>query len=153
MDFYVWDGQHRKEAACSRGLEYLLCDVTIGLTVEEEARLFGCQANGIKKPNPYDIFKAHVCEGEVIDTAIKKACDKYDRKSSSPRCLSCLTISRNIFGRRHEEYFYWILDLLEKAAWYNSQNVIVMQLSILYMKLEKCTKMNMSLYKEKSLMR
>ena len=92
----------------------------------------------------------------MIDTAIKKACDKYDievRKSSSPRCLSCLTISRNIFGRRHEEYFYWILDLLEKAAWYNSQNVIVMQLSILYMKLEKCTKMNMSLYKEKSLMR
>lgn len=120
--FYVWDGQHRKEAAHSRGLEYLLCDVTIGLTVEEEARLFGCQANGIKKPNPYDIFKAHVCEGEEIDTAIKKACDKYDievRKSSSPRCLSCLTISRTIFRRGHEDYFYWILELLEKAAWYN----------------------------------
>lgn len=120
--FYVWDGQHRKEAAHSRGLEYLLCDVTIGLTVEEEARLFGCQANGIKKPNPYDIFKAHVCEGEEIDTAIKKACDKYDievRKSSSPRCLSCLTISRTIFRRGHEDYFYWILELLEKATWYN----------------------------------
>ena len=64
--FYVWDGQHRKEAAHSRGLEYLLCDVTIGLTVEEEARLFGCQANGIKKPNPYDIFKAHVDRKSVV---------------------------------------------------------------------------------------
>lgn len=122
--FYVWDGQHRKEAAQARGIEYLLCDITIGLTVEQEAALFGCQGNGIKKPNPYDIFKAHICAGEEVDTAIKNACDMYDievKKSSAPRCLSCLTISREIFRRRHEDHFYWILDLIEKAAWYNFQ--------------------------------
>lgn len=121
-NFYVWDGQHRKVAAQMRGIEYLLCDITIGLTVEQEASLFGAQGDGLKKPNPYDIFKAHVRSGDKIDTDIKTACDLFGievKKSSAPGCLSCLTISREIFNRGHEDYFYWVLDLLEKAAWYN----------------------------------
>ncbi len=122
-NWYVWDGQHRLEAAKIRGIKYLLCDIVVGLTQEQEAALFGCQGVGIKKPDPYDIFKANVCAGEEIDTAIKDMCDKYDllvnRNNKRAGNLSCLTLAREIFKRGDEdrEYFEWVLELLHNAKW------------------------------------
>ena len=120
-NFYVWDGQHRLEAARLRGIKYLLCDITVGLTQEQEAELFGCQGIGIKKPDPYDIFKANVCAGEEIDTAIKDMCDIYDlvvnRNNKKAGNLSCLTLVRDIFKKGDEKYFDWVLELLHKARW------------------------------------
>ncbi len=119
--FYVWDGQHRLEAARMRGIKYLLCDIVVGLTQAQEAELFGCQGVGIKKPDPYDIFKANVCSGEEIDTAIKEICDKYDllvnRNGKTAGNLSCLTLVREILDKGEEEYFEWVLELLHKAKW------------------------------------
>ena len=119
--FYVWDGQHRLEAAKLRGIKYLLCDITVGLTQSQEAELFGCQGVGIKKPDPYDIFKANVCSGEEIDTAIKNMCDNYNllvsRNNRKAGNLSCLTLARDIFKRGDKEYFEWVLELLHKARW------------------------------------
>lgn len=121
--FYVWDGFHRLEAAKLRGIKYLLCDITVGLTQSQEAELFGCQGVGIKKPDPYDIFKANVCAGEEIDTAIKEMCDDYDllvnRNNKKAGNLSCLTLARKIFekGIEDREYFEWVLELLHNAKW------------------------------------
>lgn len=120
-NFYVWDGQHCLEAARLRGIKYLLCDITVGLTQSQEAELFGCQGIGIKKPDPYDIFKANVCSGEEIDTAIKDMCDIYDlvvnRNNKKAGNLSCLTLVRDIFKKGDEKYFDWVLELLHKARW------------------------------------
>lgn len=121
-NFYVWDGQHRLEAARLRGIKYLLCDIVVGLTQAQEAGLFGCQGVGIKKPDPYDIFKANVCAGEEIDTAIKEMCENYDLKvnrSKKSGNMSCLTLAREIFrkGNTDREYFEWVLELLHKAKW------------------------------------
>ena len=121
-NFYVWDGQHRLEAARMRGIKYLLCDIVVGLTQAQEAELFGCQGIGIKKPDPYDIFKANICSGEEIDTAIKEMCDKYNlvvSRGKQPGNLSCLTLARDIFEKGYEdrEYFEWTLELLNKAKW------------------------------------
>lgn len=119
--FYVWDGQHRMEAARLRGIKYLLCDITVGLTQSQEAELFGCQGVGIKKPDPYDIFKANVCAGEEIDTAIKNMCDDYDllvnRNNKKAGNLTCLTLAREIFKRGDREYFEWVLEVLHEARW------------------------------------
>lgn len=121
--FYVWDGQHRLEAARLRRIRYLLCDIVVGLTQAQEAELFGCQGVGIKKPDPYDIFKANVCAGEEIDIAIKNMCDKYDllvnRNNKKSGNLSCLTLARDIFkhGEEDREYFEWVLELLHIARW------------------------------------
>lgn len=120
---YVWDGQHRVVAMGIMGIEFAMCILTVGLTQAQEADLFGCQGNGIKKPDPYDIFKANVCAGEEIDTAIKTMCDKYDlivnRNNKQPGNLSCLTLARKIFAKGIEdrEYFEWVLELLHKAKW------------------------------------
>lgn len=118
---YVWDGQHRVVALKMMGVDYVLCVITVGLTQEQEAALFGCQGNGIKKPDPYDIFKANVCAGEETDTAIKNMCDKYsltvNRNTKTAGNLSCLTLAREIFKRGDEEYFEWVLELLHNARW------------------------------------
>ena len=93
----------------------------MGLTQEQEAALFGCQGNGIKRPDPYDIFKANVCVGKEIDTAIKNMCDDYgllvNRNYKKAGNLSCHTLARKIFARGAEErgYFEWVLELLHKA--------------------------------------
>lgn len=122
-NLYVWDGQHRLIALKIMGIDYVLCVITIGLTQKQEAALFGCQGNGIKKPNPYDIYKANVCCGEEIDSAIKNMCDKYglsvDRNSKKSGNLSCLTLAREIFKRGSEERecFEWVLELLYKSKW------------------------------------
>ena len=122
-NLYVWDGQHRLVALRIMGVDYVLCVITVGLTQEQEAALFGCQGNGIKKPDPYDIFKANVCAGEEIDTAIKYMCDDYDlqvnRNNKKAGNLSCLTLARDIFKRGEEDrkYFEWVLELLHKARW------------------------------------
>ena len=122
-NFYVWDGQHRLSAAKLRGIKYLLCDITVGLTQKQEASLFGCQGIGIKKPDPYDIFKANVCAGEKIDTEIKAMCEKYglsvNRNSNKSGNLSCLTLVRKIFGKGDEdrEYLEWAFELLYEAHW------------------------------------
>ena len=122
-NFYVWDGQHRLEAARLRGIKYLLCDLVVGLTQAQEAELFGCQGEGIKKPDPYDIFKANICSGEEIDTAIRNMCCEYDleinRYGQVPGHLSCITLARKIFnkGELHRDYFEWVLELLHNAKW------------------------------------
>lgn len=120
--FYVWDGQHRLGAARIRGIKYLLCDIVVGLTQAQEAELFGAQGIAIKKPDPYDVFKANVCAGEEIDTAIKNMCDDYDllvNRSKRAGNLSCLTLAREIFrkGNDDRDYFEWVLELLHKAKW------------------------------------
>ena len=122
-NLYVWDGQHRVVAMRIMGIEFAMCILTVGLTQEQEAELFGCQGIGIKKPDPYDIFKANVCAGEEIDTSIKNMCDKYDlqvnRNNKKAGNLSCLTLARKIFekGSDDREYFEWVLELLHKAKW------------------------------------
>lgn len=122
-NLYVWDGQHRVVAMRIMGIEFAMCILTVGLTQEQEAELFGCQGIGIKKPDPYDIFKANVCAGEEIDTSIRNMCDKYDlqvnRNNKKAGNLSCLTLARKIFekGSDDREYFEWVLELLHKAKW------------------------------------
>ena len=37
-------------------------------------RLGAARMRGIKNPDSYNIFKANVCSGEQIDTAIKDIC-------------------------------------------------------------------------------
>lgn len=121
--FYVWDGLHRLEAARMRGIKYLLCDIVVGLTQDQEAKLFGCQGIELKKPDPYDIFKANVCVGEEVDTVIKTICDKYDltvnRNNKQAGNLSCLTLARKIFeiGKTDRKHFERVLELLHKAKW------------------------------------
>lgn len=122
-NLYVWDGQHRLVALKIMGIDYVLCVITVGLTQKQEAALFGCQGNGIKKPNPYDIYRANVCSGQEIDSAIKSMCDKYglsvDKNNKKAGNLTCLTLARKIFEKGYEdrEYFEWVLDLLHKVKW------------------------------------
>ena len=119
-NLYVWDGMHRLTALKMRNIDFVLCVITVGMSQQEEAKCFGSQGNGIKKPNSYNIYKANICSGEEIDTKIKEICDYYNievGRNKKAGYLSCLSLVRNIYRIHEEEYFEWTLDVLDLAYW------------------------------------
>jgi hypothetical protein len=59
-NYYIIDGQHRTFAAKLAKVEHLMCQVLIGLTYQQEAKLFKEINTTGKKPNAADIFKSEV---------------------------------------------------------------------------------------------
>lgn len=119
-NLYVWDGMHRLTALKMRNVDFVLCVITVGMTQQEEAEYFGSQGNGIKKPDPYDIYKSNICSGEDIDTRIKHTCDNYNitvKRGKKAGSLTCLSLARKIYEDGDEDYFEWVLDLLDLAYW------------------------------------
>jgi hypothetical protein len=119
--FYVIDGQHRTVAAKILGIEYLPCEIFIGLSVEEEAKRFLYYNTGTKSLNPFDTFKANICWGEPNDTAIKEVCDKYgidviDRKNSA-KSLRSVSVARAIYKSGGTSALNWIFSLIEAGHW------------------------------------
>lgn len=75
---YIVDGQNRVEAAKLKGIEQLMCTVTIGETREQEADEFSMQDEGKTKLSSYDLFHAQ-CAGENGELArqLKALMDEY----------------------------------------------------------------------------
>lgn len=129
--FYAIDGQHRLLAAKLIGKKNLLVCLSAGLSIEEEAEIFGSQGYGLRKPTPYEIFKANVIAKEPIDSRIYNICAAFNiqvKQSSAPNSLSCLSIARDIVGKKDgngnyivdEEgvnSFIEILNIIRKAGW------------------------------------
>lgn len=132
--FYIIDGQHRFYAALANGIKNLLCIIRMGLTAEEEARVF-VKLNTSRKPlKQYEIFKANIRNGnesipEVkIDMTVKRVCDKYDIKISYdnhpavPKMLRALTTARGIVKSYGEEALDWLLDTIKSTNWYECKD-------------------------------
>lgn len=151
--FYIIDGQHRYEALKIKGMDSVVCEILVGLTVKQEADLFVEQNVGTKKLSPYDTFKANVCRGEIIDSIINKLCCEYGinvRKVNSSKNLKCLTAVRRIlknekngFGNNYErgtDIIRWIFSVIEKSGWENDSKgysqATVMALKSIYTKYE-----------------
>lgn len=119
--FYVIDGQHRTVAAKILGIERLVCEVFIDLSVEEEAERFLYYNTGTKSLSPFDTFKANICRKEANDTAIKEVCDKYeiaiiDRKNKQ-KSLRSVTAARSIYKNGGTVALNWIFSLIEEVHW------------------------------------
>ena len=118
--FYTIDGQHRTEAAIMRGIESLVCNVFVGLSIKEEADMFTEQNEGTKKLTPYDTYKANICRGEVVDTQIKEVCDKYGIKvvkQNAIKTLRSVTTARAVVRIHGKENLDWIFKLMEECGW------------------------------------
>lgn len=105
---FIIDGFTHFEAAKIRDIDSLPARVLCGLSVEEEAEIFASQGDGVKKPNPYDIYKANLVWGELIDTEIERLCNKYELKikpaeglNDSIRIVTCLTYLRNTMTKKN----------------------------------------------------
>lgn len=114
--YYVVDGQHRVTMAKIRGITSLFCVVHIGLTYQEEARLFDLLNNEYKKTNPEQSFKA-LLEAEmpeivdiknivediglylILDAEEKKVKEKNIEKHNKIRAINALRRSYKILGR------------------------------------------------------
>lgn len=131
--YYVINGQHRTEAAKAKGVNQIVCDVFVGLTLKEEADLFAGQYDGTTKLNPIDSYRANIIRGEEIDTLIKEICDKYGVSvtyDKAPKVLGSLTVVRNIIkpsvtnsggkssdARENVKIVDWIFDIFKQSGW------------------------------------
>lgn len=130
--FYIIDGQHRYHAALIKGIKSLACIIVTGLTVKDEAKMFKELNINHKKPDPYKLFKANICNGDMsdpevaIDMHIKKTCDKHHievkkfGRGSTGKTLRCLSRARMIVGSATYDgakCFEWIIDFLNTTDW------------------------------------
>lgn len=130
--FYVIDGQHRTVAAETKGVAQIVCDVFVGLTLEEEAELFAGQYDGNTKLNPIDSYRANIIRGEEVDTIIKGVCDKYGvsiTRDNAPKTLRSLTVVRRIVrptkglsdksqsAMENAKIVDWMFDIFKQSGW------------------------------------
>ena len=129
--FYIIDGQHRYYAARANGIEKLLCIVRVGLTVEDEARIFVELNTSRKPPKPFDIYKANIRNGneeipEVkVDMGVKRICEKHEVQISyhndfpAPRKLRALKAVRDCVRVYGEDSLDWIFETMKGTGWYD----------------------------------
>ena len=130
--YYVINGQHRTEAAKVKGITQLVCDVFVGLPLKKEAEMFAGQYDGCTKPSPIDSYRANIIRGELVDTLIKKVCDKYGVVVSHdrvPKVLGSLTVARRIIkpsknasdevkaATENAKILDWMFDIFKKSEW------------------------------------
>ena len=130
--WYIINGQHRTEAAKAKGVNQIVCDVFVGLTLKEEADLFAGQYDGTTKLNPIDSYRANIIRGEEVDTLIKGICDKYGVMVShekAPKVLGSLTVIRRIIrsskstggkmksAKENVKIVDWIFDIFKQSGW------------------------------------
>lgn len=131
--YYVINGQHRTIVAEMLGINQIVCDVFVGLTLKEEAELFVGQYDGTTKLNPIDSYRANIIRGEEVDTLIKEVCEKYGvsvTHDKAPKVLGSLTVVRNIIkpsvtnsggkssdARENVKIVEWIFDIFQQSGW------------------------------------
>lgn len=131
--FYIINGQHRETAAEMLGINQIVCDVFVGLSLKEEAELFAGQYDGSTKLNPVDSYRANIIRGEEVDTLIKGICDQYGISVShekAPKVLGSLTVIRNIVKpsvtnsggkssdpKENVKIVDWIFDIFKQSGW------------------------------------
>lgn len=118
--FWIVDGQHRFLVAQKLGLSHLVCEVFLGLNVEDEARIFASQNENITRLTPFDTFKANLVFNEKVDTDIKKVCDKYNivvKKSTASKTLKSVTSARSVVRGEGATALSWIFDVIIKSNW------------------------------------
>lgn len=130
--YYVINGQHRTEAAKAKGISQIVCDVFVGLTLEEEAELFAGQYDGNTKLDPIDSYRANIIRGEEVDTAIKGVCDRYGisiTRDNAPKTLRSLTVVRRIVKpskgmpnksqsvMENAKIVDWMFDIFRESGW------------------------------------
>lgn len=129
--FSVIDGHHRLQAAKLCGIEYLPCEVILGLsanTVErlvQEAEIFATQDDEVEKLTPQQKHKANLILGVKKNVILQKIADKYEiklRPSAKGRGLTKIGYLQGFttaldVANYGEEYLDRVFNILTKARW------------------------------------
>ena len=130
--FNIIDGQHRATAARMNGVEYLVCEIAMNLTISEQAKEFVIGNTMSRRLSPFDTFKANQfivgkdeTEESRIDKEIKSLCDKYDikvKKTNAKSALKSVTVARAIVKRDGIEGLEWVFNVIIDSTWNNFSN-------------------------------
>src|SRR6188768_1794001 len=117
-DFYVLDGQHRREALLRMGLgdRPVPCLVYVGLSIGEEAEIFSAQAKS-KRIHPVDLFKARCFAGDSVALGIKAITDEFGysiENQGRPDCIQGPATLERIYRIDGAERLYETLSIVSR---------------------------------------
>lgn len=127
--FNLMDGQHRGAAARMRGVEYLVCEIFMDMTLSKEAAMFVAQNENTKRLSTFDTYKANqFIEGSeetelsAIDKRIAAVCKKFDvkvTKTNGAGTLKSVPVSRAIIKRDGEDGLIFVFSVIQDSHWDN----------------------------------
>lgn len=126
--FYIYDGQTHAAAAEERGVTRCFVQLTIGDTLEEEARRFYEQDDCSTSVNGFDKFLARVVGREPNASIIKKVCSKYDieiRKCSgrlAPMVVCSIRGMNKIVKDYGESGLEFVFQTIMELGWHKYDN-------------------------------
>lgn len=123
MKYYVWDGQHTREIEIlHNGGKHLpvMCKVYYGMSVEDEAKEFAEQHDGVKTPTKWQFLKAKLASNDpevlaFVETIQKcgVTCDFTNGQSKYK--LICYAQALNAYKECGDKHLAKILRIINKA--------------------------------------
>lgn len=119
--FYVMDGNHTRLAAEKVGKESLPCRVYVGLTRQDEARIFSELNTASKKPSFAEILKARAAAGYDLEKSYLELLEecgyKYTFTSASHGCIvKCHSALLKVYRRAGRITMLRALSVAKMAA-------------------------------------
>lgn len=121
--FYIIDGQHRKIGAEIAGETSLTCQVYEGLTIAQEAFIFGSQTEDTRKLTAQERFNAMLVAGQQQEVDISTICGKYNivilplHPSEKP-VLKGLCATGNAYRVYGGDCLEFIFSTIRAAGWH-----------------------------------
>lgn len=126
-EYVILDGQNRI-AAIRRigwGDQKVPCMVFVGLTLEQEARLF-VEFNDLRtRPRPIEIHKANVVAGDVVSVGIERILEKHGlRFATGPGNGAVVAVGavKQAYERGGPESLDFAIDTIVRTWGYNTEN-------------------------------
>lgn len=126
-EMVILDGQNRIAAVrrIGWGDQKVPCHVFVGLTVEQEARLF-VEFNDLRtRPKPIEIHKAKVVAGDIISVGIDRILDKHGLHfASGPSNGAVVAVGavRHAYERGGPEALDFALDTIVRTWGFATEN-------------------------------
>lgn len=125
--FYIIDGQHRYLAARIVGESALTCRIYEGLTLQEEAEIFGRQSENVKTLNPKDLFKAMYIAGDKDAVAIQEICNEFGistsyKQKTDSKCLWSIDTVQKVYRQFGADGLRWMFRIIDEIGWSNDNH-------------------------------
>lgn len=119
--FYVMDGNHTRLAAEMVGKENLPCRVYVGLTREDEARIFSELNTASKKPSFAEILKSRAAAGYELEKSYLELLEecgiKYTFTSAAYGCtIKCHSALLAVYRKSDRTSMLRALSVAKRAA-------------------------------------
>lgn len=119
---WIMDGQHRHQAILREWgpAEKLPCNVHHGLTIQDEARIYGTLNRDRTKPNPLNLHRAAVASGEPVAVDVDRIAHRHGYRVTygpGPGNVQAVGAMYDVYRKGSPQILDAALSLIRSAGW------------------------------------